>query len=84
MKNLQLVASALTLAFATLETLNSKHGKGSITKLTVDIGSTDLNSGIAKGSIERSTGDSRTFKLTAKSTGKVEVRCLNHKMTISG
>jgi hypothetical protein len=84
MKNLQLVAAALSLAYATLETLNSKHGKGSITGLTVDIGSTDLNSGVIKGSIARSTGDSRTFSLKVKPNGKVEVRTQDHKATITG
>lgn len=81
--NLNIVAAALTLAYSTLDALNSRHGKGSLKSIAINIDGTDLTNGVVKGSVSRSTGDSRTFGLKVKPNGKVEVRFLDHKTTVS-
>lgn len=91
MSNIQIVAAALTAAYSLLEGMNRQHGKGNISAITVDVNKTDLSSGIVKGHVTRNYGggcggsksDQRTFSLNAKSNGKVNVRFLDKRQTVS-
>lgn len=92
MSNIQIVAAALTAAYTLLEGMNRQHGKGHINAITVDVNKTDLSSGIVKGHVSRTYGggcgsstksDQRTFTLNAKSNGKVNVRFLDKRQTVS-
>lgn len=86
MSNIQIVAAALTAAYTLLDGINRQHGKGSISSISVDVNKTDLSSGVVKGHVTRNYAggdDSRTFSLNAKANGKVNVRFLNKRQTVS-
>lgn len=84
MKNLEIVGAALSLCFATLSTLNAKFGKGFVETVTVNVNDSNLEAGLIKGSVARTSGDKRVFSLKANSTGTVKVRFLDHTATING
>lgn len=90
--NLQIVAGALAAAYSLFDGINRQHGKGDISAVTVSVNGTDLDNGIVKGYVTRNYGggcsgkpqsDQRTFSLKANSKGKVAVRFLDKRQTVS-